>query len=137
MIAQPTHEVVSMIGVSFCSLNHNFQIQDLEIYFDQNEPMNSMAKVQGSPVGLPAKGKTPGGVDVEVQQMTPPVSPRASRGATRGLEQAAPQTATGSGGPPVRAPWPLKKQISAESDDFDESGKGILGGIWEMLRPRS
>ena len=37
MTAQPTNEVVSMIGMAYVTLNDKYQIQDLEVYFDQNE----------------------------------------------------------------------------------------------------
>ena len=59
MVAQPTQEVVSMVGVAYCTLNDKMQIQDLEVYFDQNEPMNSMVKLKNNPL-LPAKGKRAG-----------------------------------------------------------------------------
>ena len=131
MVAQPTNENVSMIGVAFCSLNDKFQIQDLEVYFDQNEPMNSMVKVNGSPLGLPAKGKTPGGVEMELKPITTPVSPERKKAITRNDGQAgraseARRTVTKA---------PLEKQVSIESDEFDSeaTGKGILSNIWGLL----
>lgn len=45
MTAQPTNEVVSMVGVAFATLNNKYQIQNLEVYFDQNEPMSSMVRI--------------------------------------------------------------------------------------------
>ena len=135
MVAQPTNEVVSMIGVAFCSLNDKFQIQDLEVYFDQNEPMNSMVKVNGSPLGLPAKGKTPGGVELEMKPITTPVSPERKRAVTRTAGQ--PGSATEAQRRNVKAP--LEKQFSTASDEFDSeaTGKGILSSIWGLLGTKS
>lgn len=135
MVAQPTNEVVSMLGVAFCSLNDKFQIQDLEVYFDQTEPMNSMVKVNGSPLGLPAKGKTPGGVEMEMKPITTPVSPERVKAITRTENQSGYVTETGRA---IAAPA-LDRQPSLESDEDDAvpSGKTILSGIWGLLRSRS
>ena len=45
MTAQPTNEVVCVIGMAYASISPTFQIQDLEVYFDQNEPMSSMVRI--------------------------------------------------------------------------------------------
>ena len=45
MTAKPTNEVVCVIGMAYATLNDKFQIQDLEVYFDQNEPMSSMVRI--------------------------------------------------------------------------------------------
>ena len=45
MTAKPTNEVVSVIGMAYLTLNSRFQILDLEVYFDQNEPMSSMVRI--------------------------------------------------------------------------------------------
>ncbi len=123
MVAQPTNEVVSMTGVAFCTLSDKFQIQNLEVYFDQNEPMNSMVKVNNSPFGLPAKGKTAGGVDVELKPPGPQASPERKKAITRG-DNTASSVAETRKPEPQR---PLEKQFS--SPDQQEGGTGIWGGI--------
>lgn len=123
MVAQPTNEVISMVGVAYCSLNEKFQIVDLEIYFDQNEPMNSMVKVGGSPLGLPAKGKTIGGVDVELK---PPSSAQASAERKRVITRTDSRSSSFSEAM-VTARGQLEKQFSAPSED--EPGNSIWGGI--------
>ncbi|DBB08879.1 hypothetical protein WJX82_007642 [Trebouxia sp. C0006] len=124
MVAQPTNEVVSLTGVAFCTLSDKFQIQNLEVYFDQNEPMNSMVKINNSPIGLPAKGKTAGGVDVELKPPGPQASPERKKAINRG-------DSTASSVAEARKPEPqkpLEKQFS--SPDQQEGGTGIWGGIW-------
>lgn len=135
MVAQPTNEVVSMLGVAFCSLNDKFQIQDLEVYFDQTEPMNSMIKVNGSPMGLPAKGKTPGGVDMEMKPITTPVSPERVKAITRTEGHSGYTKETGR----TMATPALDRQPSSDSDEDGAlpSGKTILSGIWGLLRLKS
>lgn len=133
MIAQPTGELVSMVGVAYCTLNDKFQIQDLEVYFDQGEPMNSMVKVSGSPLGLPAKGKTPGGVDIEMKPITTPVSPERVKAITRTDNHAGHASASGRA---VATP-PFERYSLTESEEDDAGGKGILSGIWGLLRSGS
>lgn len=135
MVAQPTNEDISMLGVAFCSLNEKFQIQDLEVYFDQTEPMNSMVKINGSPMGLPAKGKTPGGVDMEMKPITTPVSPERVKAITRRDSHGG---HTKEAGRAMVTP-PLNRQPSSDSDEYDSvlSGKGFLSGILGLMRPKS
>ena len=135
MVAQPTNEDVSMVGVAFCSLNDKYQIQNLEVYFDQTEPMNSMVKVNGSPMGLPAKGKTPGGVDMEMKPITTPVSPGRVKAITRTEGR---DGYTQENGRAMVSP-PLNRQLSSDSNEYDSalSGKGILSGIWGLMRSKS
>lgn len=59
MTAQPTNEVVSMTGFAYATLNNKFQIQNLEVYFDQNEPMSSMVRLSAPGPGDFAKGTAP------------------------------------------------------------------------------
>ena len=124
MVAQPTNEVVSMVGVAFCTLSEKYQIQDLEIYFDQNEPVNSMVKVNNSPIGLPAKGKTAGGVEVELKPPGPQASPERRKAITR-TDSSASNTPEGRKALP-RAP--IEKQFSGPEEGA-EAGRGIWGGI--------
>ena len=133
MIAQPTGELVSMVGVAYCSVNDKFQIQDLEVYFDQGEPMNSMVKVNGSPLGLPAKGKTPGGVDIAMKPITTPVSPERVKAITRTNDHAG---HTSESERAVVNP-PLERYRSTESEDDDSGDQGILRGIWGMFTSKS
>ena len=122
MVAQPTNEVDSLTGVAFCTLSDKFQIQNLEVYFDQNEPMNSMVKVINSPIGLP-KGKTAGGVDIELKPPGPQASPERKKAITR-------DDSTASSVAETRKPEPqkpLEKQFS--SPDEQEGGTGILGKV--------
>lgn len=121
-----------MTGVAYCSLSEKFQIQDLEVYFDQGEPMNSMVKVNGSPVGLPAKGKTPGGVDIEMKPITTPVSPERVKAITRTNNHAGHTSETGR----ETIPEQLERYRSTDSDD-GAGGKGILSGVWGLLRSKS
>lgn len=40
MCAQPTREVVTISGIAVCVLSPDFKIQELEVYFDQSQPMS-------------------------------------------------------------------------------------------------
>lgn len=139
MVAQPTNEVVSMLGVACCSLNDKFQIQDLEVYFDQTEPMNSMVKVNGSPLGLPAKGKTPGGVEMEMKPVTTPVSPERVKAITRTESQSGYTKETGR--TMVTPTHDRQHSSDSDKDDAVTSGRTMLSdtlsGIWGLLRLRS
>ena len=123
MVAQPTNEVVSLTGVAFCTLSDKFQIQNLEVYFDQNEPMNSMVKVNNSPIGLPAKGKTAGGVEVELKPPGPQASPERKKAITRDDKTASSLAETRKPEPQM----PLEKQFS--SPNQQEGSTGVWGGI--------
>ena len=136
MIAQPTMETISVIGMAYCTLSDKFQIQNLEVFFDQNEPMSSMVKVSGSPMGLPTKGKTPGGVDVEMKPNNSPVSSERRKAITRRKEDDDGEQLSHAVEPRrARTHEPLEKAFSTESDGLQSegSGKGILGSIWGLL----
>ena len=128
MVAQPTQEVVSMIGVGCCTLNDKMQIQDLEVYFDQNEPMNSMVRLKNNPL-LPAKGKTAGGVDVEVKAVPAQVQAGPERQKLIARDNSS-NRVTDVRGSVQKAQ--IEKQYSEPVESVSQ-GKGILGGLWGML----
>ena len=130
MVAQPTNEVVSMTGVAFCSLSDKYQIQNLEVYFDQNEPMNSMLKVNGSPIGVPSLGKTAGGVDVKLKPPGPQPTAERKKVIMRNDSTASNNSESKKALPVARAQ--LEKQFSAPNEE-QSTGKGIWGGIRGML----
>ena len=129
MVAQPTGEVVSMTGVAYCTLSDKFQIQNLEVYFDQNEPMASMVKQNTSSLGLPVKGKTAGGVDVELKA----APPQGQAGPER--RKLIARDNSNSNVTDVKRSV-QKAQVEKQYKEPEEtaaSGKRILGSLWSML----
>lgn len=134
MVAQPTQETVSMIGVAYCTLSDKFQIQNLEVYFDQNEPMSSMVKNNNSPLGLPAKGKTAGGVDVQLKAAPSQAKPGLERQKLTARDSSSNNISDVNKS--VQKAQVEKQHLEPEegaSPNTASPGRGVLGSLWNML----
>ena len=147
MCAKPTHEVVTISGIAVCVLSSDFKIQELEVYFDQSQPMSSMVHsstaASKSDAGTSVDAKACKQADFLTQRRTSLGTSADAKACKQADLLTQRRTSLGMmKDKDIRNALAAKKaEMSHQSElqtcelkqESQKAGTGILGGLWNLL----